>query len=134
MDKTALVLIMVGLLVVFIALVAVYVWIGRSKQTVRSGHAEAAVTFETLQGIIHRSSSTNGELNGAVDMIVERYGDMRDRGVDVYAALLEKLCIHPHTDSKVILRFEKALRGANPHHKEEIDKALKHGLEQRDKR
>lgn len=133
MDKTALVLIMVGLLVVFIALVAVYVWIGRSKKAVEPAE-QTAVTFETLQGIIHRSSSTNGELNGAVDMIVERYGDMRDRGVDVYAALLEKLCIHPHTDSKVILRFEKALRGANPHHKEEIDKALKHGLEQRDKR
>ncbi len=135
MDKTTPLLVMGTLLVILIFLVVLYVWIGRSK---RKSVPEiiVPVTFESLQAIIHHSSSTNGELNHAVNIIIKRFIDVGsgERGFEKYASLLKKLCTHPHTDSKIILHFEKALRAANPRYKEEVEKALKLGLELRDKR
>lgn len=120
-----LVLVMAGLLVLFIALVFVYVWVGRSKKET-AVNVEEAVTFETSCSVINSTSSSNAQLNRAVAMIIEHYGQISDFGT--YGGLLEKLCIHPATDSKVILRFQKALIAANPKYKEQIEKALKLGL------
>lgn len=116
---------MAGLLVLFIVLVAVYVSMGRSKKAVRVSGA-TVITFETMCAIINRTSATNPELNRAIDTIIERYSHIGD--FDVYGSLLEKLCTHPHTDSKVILRFQKALITANPKYKEQIEQRLKVGL------
>lgn len=125
MDKTTLMLGLAGLLVLFIVLVAIYVWIGRSK---KEEHAspQAIVTFEDICALIHNRSTSNTELNGAVDTIIGRYSHIED--FRVYAALLEALCVHPNTDSKVILRFQKALITANPNLKDQIEKTLKLGL------
>jgi len=135
MDKTTPLLIMGTLLVVLILLVMLYVWIGRSKRKVVP-EIIVPVTFESLQAIIHHPSSTNRELNHAVNTIIERFIDVGsgNRGFEKYASLLKKLCTHPHTDSKIILQFEKALRVANPRYKEEVEKALSLGLAERDKR
>lgn len=120
---------MAGLLLVFITLVFIYVWIGRSKKTVVQ-HEQTAVTFSTLCTVINHASSTNPELNRAVDTIIERYCDVveGERPIDVYLLLLTKLCVHPHTDSKLILRFQRAVLRANPRYKEEIERTLKMGL------
>ncbi|MDP3266312.1 MAG: hypothetical protein Q8M39_05755 [Sulfuricurvum sp.] len=131
MDKTTLVLVMAGLLVLFIALVFIYVWIGRSKKET-AVNVEEVVTFETICSVINSTSSSNVQLNRAVATIIEHYGQISDFGA--YGGLLEKLCIHPATDSKVILRFQKALIAANPKYKEQIEKALKVGLAGRDKK
>ena len=131
MDKTTLILIMAGLLVLLVVLVAVYVIMGRSKETARSS-SETAITFESMSSIINRSSTNNTELNRAVDTILERYGNITD--FEPYGALLERVCTHPNTDSKVILRFQKALITANPKYKEQIEKRLKLGLAERDKK
>jgi len=132
MDKTTPLLIMGTLLVVLIVLVVLYVWIGRSK---RKGveDVDVPVTFASLQAVIHHPSSTNGELNDAVNIILEKFIEVgsTERGFEKYASLLQTLCTHPHTDSKVILKFEKALRTANPQYKEEIGKTLRLGLAQR---
>jgi len=132
MDKTTPLLIMGALLVVLIVLVVLYVWIGRSK---RKGveDVDVPVTFASLQAVIHHPSSTNGELNDAVNIILEKFIEVgsTERGFEKYASLLQTLCTHPHTDSKVILKFEKALRTANPRYKEEIGKTLRLGLAQR---
>ena len=125
MDKTTLILVMVGLLVLLVILVVVYVIMGRSKETVSSGN-ETAITFESMSSIINRTSASNGELNRAVDIIIDNYCHITD--FEVYGSLLEKLCTHPHTDSKVILRFQKALITANPKYEEQIEKRLKLGL------
>lgn len=134
MDKTALIFAMVGLLVFFIVLVTAYVIMGRSKKAVQP--SEEAVTFEMFQADIERPSSTNTQLNRAVDTIIECYAQAIDaeRPFDVYASLMEKLCVHPNTDSKVILRFQKALIAANPRYKGQMEKALKVGLAARGKR
>lgn len=125
MDKITLILIMAGLLVLFIVLVSIYVWIGRSKKEVPAS-LQAVVTFEGLCALIHNRSASNEQLNDAVDTIIERYVHIED--FRVYASLLEALCVHPNTDSKVILRFQKALIIANPKLKDQIEKTLKLGL------
>jgi hypothetical protein len=125
MDKITLILIMAGLLVLFIVLVSIYVWIGRSKKEVPAS-LQVVVTFEGLCALIHNRSASNLQLNDAVDTIIGRYSHIED--FRVYASLIEALCVHPNTDSKVILRFQKALIAANPNHKEQIEKTLKLGL------
>jgi hypothetical protein len=129
MDKTTLILVMAGLLVLFMVLVSIYVWRARPKQTIVQ-HEETAVTFPMLCGVINHASSKNPELNRAVDTIIERYCDVveGERSFDVYASLLAKLCVHPHTDSKMILRFQRAVLKANPNYREQIEKTLKLGL------
>lgn len=128
MDKTTLILVMVGLLVLLVILVVVYVIMGRSKETIGSS-TEAVVTFETMRSLINRTSTSNTELNRAVDTILERYGNITD--FEPYGALLERVCTHPKTDSKVILRFQKGLITANPKYKDQIEKRLKLGLAER---
>lgn len=129
MDKTTLVFVMAGLLLLFITLVFIYVRIGNSKQAVVPNEA-TMMTFSMMCAVINHASSKNPELNRAVDAIIERYCDVieGERPFEVYASLLTKLCVHPHTDSKAILRFQKAIITANPHFKEQIEKTLKLGL------
>lgn len=125
MDKTTLILVMAGLLLIFIFLVGIYVWSGRTKKA-PVGIVETVITFESMCAVIKKNTSTNAQINGAVDTIIERYSHIDD--FEVYGTLLEKLCIHPSTDSKVILRFQKALIAANPNLKDQIEKTLKLGL------
>ena len=131
MDKTILVLVLEGLLVLFIALVSIYVWSARTKKDAPLGH-EAVITFETMRRVISENASSNAQINHAVDTIIERYAHIDDFGA--YRPLLEKLCVHPATDSKVILRFQKALIAANPKHKDQIEKTLQLGLAGRNKK
>jgi hypothetical protein len=51
-----------------------------------------------------------------------------------YENLIHGVCVHPNTDSKLVSRFEKRLRDANPNFKEKIQKTLKEGLSKRDKK
>lgn len=133
MDKVTLLLIMAGLLFALILLVLLYVWVTRTK---RVPDAQALDTFESLQSLISDMSTSNKELVRAVEVLIEKFIQIGEgtRDYSHYEALIEKLCIHPHTDSKVILRFERALSSANPRFKEKIEKALKTGLAGRDKK
>lgn len=130
MDKTTLILVLAGLLVLFIALVSMYVWSARSKKQVVVVNEANGETFSMLCEVINHVSSKNSELNRAVDTIIERYGHVveGERPFDVYGSLLAKLCVHPHTDSKVILRFQRAVLAANPSYKDQIENSLKLGL------
>lgn len=129
MDTTTLVFILLGLFIVLIILVVVYVIIGRSKKAVIPTEISTE-TFPMLCAVINHVSSKNSELNRAVDSIIEHYCDIveGERPFDVYGSLLAKLCVHPHTDSKVILRFQRAVLAANPQFKDQIENSLKLGL------
>jgi hypothetical protein len=125
---------MVGLLFLLILLVFLYVWIFHSKtvsrQPVMVSPDPPAVTFESFQSMIKSPSSTKEELNMAVDMILERYGMIGEGGhpLRIYELLIEMLCLHPNTDAKMVLRFEKGLRTANPKYINEIERSLAQGL------
>ncbi|MDO9206976.1 MAG: hypothetical protein Q7T91_01875, partial [Sulfuricurvum sp.] len=98
MDKVTLLLIMVGLLFTLIFLVLLYVWVSRTK---RAPDAQAAETFESLQSLISDASTSNNDLVRAVEVLIEKFIQIGEgtRDYSHYEALIEKLCIHPHTDS-----------------------------------
>lgn len=130
MDKVTLLLIMMGLLFTLIFLVLLYVWVTRTK---RVPDTQAAETFESLQALISDASASNKDLARAVEVMIEKFLQIGTgtRDYTHYEALIERLCLHSHTDSKMILRFERALCSANPRFKEKIEKALKRGLSHR---
>lgn len=124
---TTLILTLVGLLFLLIALVFIYVWIGRTGKNAPSS-LETVETFESLREILKNPASTNAQLNRAVTIMADRFARIDSHHIGVYKQLLETLCVHPHTDSKLVLRFEKALREANPSYTHEIEQALAIGL------
>ena len=130
MDKFTLLLIMVGLLFTLVFLVLLYVWVTRTK---RVPDTQVAETFESLQALISDASASNKDLTRAVEVMIEKFLQIGTgtRDYTHYEALIERLCLHSHTDSKMILRFERALCSANPRYKEKIERALKRGLAHR---
>lgn len=127
MITANLILTIVGLLFLLIVLVALYVWLGKSKTTVVEV-PKGIETFESLSEIIKSRASSARELNHAVEMILEHFGTMNAHSVGKYKHLLEALCTHPRTDSKLILKFEKTLRTNNPDYTHDIEKSLAVGL------
>jgi hypothetical protein len=124
MITVNLILTIVGLLFVLIALVALYVWNSKPKTIVST----TVETFESLSAVLKNRSSSVGELNHAVEMILSRFGTITSHNVGTYKHLVELLCLHPRTDSKLILRFEKTLRLNNPTFTHEIEQSLALGL------
>ncbi len=126
MIPVNLILTIVGLLFILILLVALYVWNSKSKPVANDPkHIE---TFESLSDIIKNRSSSSRELHHAVDVILNRFGTMTSHTIGKYKALLETLCVHPHTNSQLILRFEKTLRTNNPNYSHDIEQSLARGL------
>lgn len=130
MMTANLVLTMIGLLFLLIALVALYVWIGKSKKVVETSPMSIE-TFESLSDIIKNRSSSARELKHAVETILRRFGSINAHTIGKYKNLLESLCTHPRTDSKLILQFEKTLRTNNPDYSHDIEKSLAVGLAKR---
>ncbi|HLD23755.1 MAG TPA: hypothetical protein VJA83_07410 [Sulfuricurvum sp.] len=130
MITADLILTIAGLLFVLILLVTLYVWSSKGK-TVSVVAPSTIETFESLSEIIKNRSSSARELHHAVEMILNHFGTMTSHTVGKYKLLLEGLCVHPHTDSKLILRFEKTLRMNNPTYAHDIEKSLALGLAQR---
>lgn len=128
--STTLILTMVGLLFLLIGLVFVYVWISRARK-----HAiplvEPVETFETLSAILQSPASSNAQLHNAVSRILERFSHIDSHQLSKYKHLVEAVCVHAQSDSKLVLRFEKGLRSANPTYNSEIEHALSVGLASR---
>jgi hypothetical protein len=125
MITANLILTIVGLLFLLIALVALYVWSSKGNPPPEPVNIE---TFESLSAIIKRRSSSGAELSHAVNTILVRFGTITSHTLGTYKHLLESLCVHPKTDSKLILQFEKTLRTNNPDYAHEIEQSLALGL------
>lgn len=130
MIPVNLILTIVGLLFLLIALVALYVWSSKNKTTPSEAHVSIE-TFETLSAIIKNRSSSSAELTHATESILSRFASINAHTATAYKHLLEALCTHPKTDSKLILRFEKTLRMNNPAYAHEIEQWLALGLASR---
>lgn len=124
---TTLILTMVGLLFLLIILVFIYVWIARTRKS-EPTLIETIETFESLSAIIKNRASSAQTLHHAVEMILAHFGSITPQSIRHYKDLIEALCVHPHTDSKLILRFEKTLRLQNAQFEHDIEHALAVGL------
>ena len=124
--QTPLVLTLLGLLFLLIALVFIYVWVGRSRDS--NDSIEPIETFESLSAVIRKRSSSRAELYRAVGMLLESFGVISPHTLPTYQSLMQSLCVHPRADSKIVLRFERTLRQINPKYDSEIEHALRAGL------
>lgn len=88
-----------------------------------------------MHRIVDKGSS-NTVLNRSVDEIIERFIviDDKERKIEDFITVIETLCLHDESDSKAVLKLDKALRSANPRYKERIEKTIKTALAQRDKK
>jgi len=129
---TSLILIMVGLSIILVVLVLFYVNAGKtSKQKI--DEADEVWSFEKIRSIITRKNSSKAQLYEAIELLIRDYSRVNhERPISAYVSIVEALCVHPNTDSKLILRLEKELRMANIEQEDKIDQALKRGLEARD--
>lgn len=130
MITADLILTIAGLLLLLIVLVGVYVWLGKGKTTTVSAPV-GIETFESLSEIITNRSSSSRELHHAVEMILAHFGTINSHTAGKYMHLVQALCTHPRTDSKIVLLFEKTLRANNPSYSHDIEKSLALGLASR---
>jgi hypothetical protein len=121
----------VSFLFALVLSVLIYIVAGRPKKSTEDD-STVPETFESLCAIVDSPVSTNKALNHAIDVILSRFIAIGD--YSHYDALIRGVCTHKNTDSKLVSRFEKQLRDANPKYKEKIQKTLKEGLAKRDKK
>lgn len=128
--STNLILTMTLLMAVLLILVSLYIALLKKRSPKKMPYTET-VTFETLCRVIDNPASTTENLRNATDDIVTRFPEITEGNVQQYVQLVETLCTHPATDSRIILDFEKLLRKKNPNFANRINQALTAGLKQR---
>jgi len=126
---TSLLLTLAVLSALLILLVFIYVSAGKNKKSQDNLTQDRLLTFDEIKAMIASSRTPQKDLYQAVEILISHYITINhEHPLGTYTALLATLCIHPNTDSKLILKYEKALRGANPQYSDEIALALKEGL------
>ncbi len=95
-------------------------------------------TLESLVAIVKDKNSTKVELEEAIDQVLKYHGKIHPKlgmrshpDFDIYGLIILKICHHPHTDKKIILKFDKELREKNPEYAHEINEFLIKGLDSR---
>lgn len=102
------------------------------------GEAKPIADLESLKAIIEHKKTTSTELQEALDLVLKYYGVIPKKvGVlnhhdfQIYTDILLSICIHPNTNKKIILSFDKELERLNPDYKVEINEAITRGLNSR---
>ena len=95
-------------------------------------------SLESLVAIVKNKKSTKVELSEAIDKILKYHGIIHPKlGIrshpdfDIYGLVMLKICHHPHTDKKIILKYDRELRAKNPEYAHEINDFLTKGLDTR---
>ncbi len=95
-------------------------------------------TLKALVAIIKDKKTTTEELSDTIDSILKHYGTIHPKlGVrihpdfKIYGAIMLRICHHPNTNKKIILKFDKELRVKNPAYTQEINDFLTKGLDTR---
>lgn len=94
--------------------------------------------LNSLRAIIKNKQTSEKELKNAVDLVLKEYGvidnrsdSIQNKSFDIYKEILFSICTHPNTNKNIIINFDKELRRFNPNYKDEINDAIKIGLNSR---
>jgi len=139
MDVVTLIGIGVGLLILLAVLfIFFYLPKRREKNKPVVKRVENEINLQTLRKIIKNPESTTKELKDAVDIVIEKYGNISKKvqfqispEFDVYYEMMYMLCANPNTNKNIILYFDKELSRRNPDYKQEIAEAMQKGLSSR---
>ncbi len=143
MELTLLVKSFAGL--VFILVLLLYFLLSNSKKKTlakkkvkEQKERNTFPSLESLVAIVKNKKSTKVELSEAIDKILKYHGIIHPKlGIrshpdfDIYGLVMLKICHHPHTDKKIILKYDKELREKNPEYEHEINDFLTKGLNTR---
>lgn len=103
----------------------------KKKQIIEEQKVRTAFpTFESLVAIVKNKNSSKRELLEAIEKILKYHGKIHPN-FDIYGMIMLKICHHPHTDKKIILKYDKELRAKNPEYAHEINEFLTKGLDSR---
>ena len=146
MDKTTLILIMNGLLIVLLLLVITFVFARSGKKAPKKpavSKPQTAVkkrvrSFEELKAAIKDKKSSARTMQEALDELLEHYGTIEKKlGIRPhpdfgrYMEILFIICRHRNTNKDIIVDFDRRLAEKNPDYRKEIDDALQRGLSSR---
>ena len=108
------------------------------KKAKEKKERSAFPTLESLVAIVKNKKSTKAELSEAIDQILKYHGTIHPKlgmrshpDFDIYGLVMLKICHHPHTDKKIILKYDRELRAKNPEYAQEINDFLTKGLDTR---
>lgn len=134
-----------GLGLVFVLAFLIFLLLSAKKKRVQQSANEVkavnepVVDLESLKAIIEHKRTTSKELQEALDLVLKHYGVIPSKvGVlyhhdfQIYMDILFSICIHPNTNKKIILGFDKELERLNPEYKVEINEAITRGLNSRE--
>ncbi|MFT7860460.1 MAG: hypothetical protein ABXS93_05955 [Sulfurimonas sp.] len=142
MDLLFIIKSLVGLVLLLGVLIALLLYKPHKKQKKTEQKEvvkkDSDYTFAELVAVIKHQDSTTEELKWALDVIV-KYHDKIDpkHGVRVsddfyrYSEIILRLCKHPNTKKELIIRFDSALRKANPEYAKELNDSLTKRLNSR---
>lgn len=145
MDVTTLILALTGLLGILLVLVLIYIFARAPKEKPQTaapksaGKSEAAPrkapegvpTLDALEAVVFNRSSSKEALRSAVEAIGMHYGKIYATTLNRYMRIIMSLCRHPNTDKTILVNFDKTLRQQNPGMRQELEMALKKGLDSR---
>ncbi|MEA3228266.1 MAG: hypothetical protein U9P38_04250 [Campylobacterota bacterium] len=130
MDITSLIKLGIGLIIVLAILLFFLLFLQKSKRKKSYQKSQKRVpSFNSLVAIIKDKQSSTKELQKSLDLIINYYGIVEN--IDIYRDVFLNICTHPHTETKMILKFDRELSKKNPKYKTEINSAIFEGLELR---
>ena len=138
MDVMNLLLLLGALLLLLLLLVIIYL-LNRSREVSKRPPAEKGAqpqesglaTFDALEAVILDQQSSKAELSRAVDAICRHHGTIRTATLERYLRLMVALCRHPRTDKSIVIALDRGLQGQNPNFSQELEAALRKGLNSR---
>lgn len=89
-------------------------------------------SVESLEVLFQRMKSAKvsaTELEATLDLVLEHYGKIDD--FTLYEKILFSITLHPNTNKKIILNFDKQLSLRNPSFKKAISNAITDALKAR---
>jgi flagellar basal body-associated protein FliL len=138
-DLFLLLVVLMGLLIL---VVVVYVVSGAKKAPVEAVAApvkakapgkrpSSRLTFDAAEAIILDRGSSREDLAAAVDAISRYYAQVHATTLSRYSRIIVSLCRHPRTNKDLVVQLDRALQKQSPNLHQELDAALKKGLNSR---
>jgi hypothetical protein len=136
-------LLLVALMGLLILVVILYVVTGRNKVPAKVSdtpvkaaqppkkRAPSRLTLDGAEAIILDRGSSREDLAAAVDAISRNYAQVHATTLSRYSRIIVSLCRHPQTNKDLVVQLDRALQKESPNLHQELEAALKKGLNSR---
>lgn len=144
MEVTLLVQVIAGLTVILFILIFLFVVPSNKKKPEPKKVAPVAknekpkTDMNSLRTILRNRNTSASKLEETLDLVIKHHGTIHKKlgsrthpDFDAYMEILLVICRHKNTSKDIILKFDRELARKNPTYKQEINEAVKKGLDSR---